>query len=100
MRMRGEDHQQSSMFSYISAEQRVPKDHPLRTLRAMADAALKELGADFDEIYGARAAVDCTGEAVARAFAAGLVHGAERTSADGAARLQLPVPLVRGTEYR
>src|SRR5208282_860460 len=45
MRMRGEDHQQSSMFSYISAEQRVPKDHPLRTLRAMADAALKELRA-------------------------------------------------------
>ena len=32
--MRGTDHQQSSMFSYISAEQRVPKDHPLRAIRA------------------------------------------------------------------
>ena len=48
--MCGADRQQSSMFSYISAEQRVPKDHPLRALRAMADAALTELGADFDEI--------------------------------------------------
>src|SRR5271165_3098419 len=37
--MRGTDLQQSSMFSYISTEQRVPKDHPLRALRVMADAA-------------------------------------------------------------
>jgi hypothetical protein len=32
--MRGTDHQQSSMFSFISAERRVPADHPLRALRA------------------------------------------------------------------
>ena len=38
--MRGADCEQSSMFSYISAERRVPKDHPLRAIRAMADAAL------------------------------------------------------------
>src|SRR6267143_1997753 len=49
--MRGTDHQQSSMFSYISAEQRVPKDHPLRALRVMADAALAQLGPSFDAIY-------------------------------------------------
>ena len=49
--MRGTDHQQSGMFSYISAERRVPKDHPLRAIRVMADAALKELGACFDTIY-------------------------------------------------
>ena len=51
--MRGSDPQQSSMFSYISAEQRVPKDHPLRAIRLMADAALKELGPTFDRIYAA-----------------------------------------------
>jgi len=39
------------MFSYISAERRVPKDHPLRAIRVMADAALKELGPCFDTIY-------------------------------------------------
>src|SRR6266403_6252312 len=48
--MRGADQQQSGMFSYISAERRVPKDHPLRTVRVMVDAALKELGARFDEL--------------------------------------------------
>lgn len=49
--MRGADRQQSTMFSYISAEQRVPRDHPLRPIRAMADAALKELGPRFEAIY-------------------------------------------------
>jgi transposase len=49
--MRGRDRQQSSMFSYFSAEQRVLKDHPLRPIRVMADTALAELGARFDEMY-------------------------------------------------
>lgn len=49
--MRGADHQQSTMFSYISAERRVPREHPLRAIRAMADRALKELGPRFDAIY-------------------------------------------------
>jgi len=31
-RMRGDDRQPDAMFSYVSAEQRVPADHPLRTL--------------------------------------------------------------------
>jgi transposase len=49
--MRGTDHQQSSMFSYISAEQRVPKDHPLRAIRVMVDAALEQLRAQLDAMY-------------------------------------------------
>ena len=49
--MRGADQQQSGMFSYISAERQVPKEHPLRTVRVMVDAALKELGSRFDELY-------------------------------------------------
>ena len=49
--MRGSDHQQSGIFSYISAEQRVPKDHPLRAIRAMVDAALRRMGAQFDAMY-------------------------------------------------
>jgi transposase len=39
------------MFSYISAEQRVPRDHPLRPIRVMTDAALRELGPKFDAMY-------------------------------------------------
>jgi transposase len=49
--MRGTDRQQSSMFSYISAEQRVPKDHPLRAIRVMVDTALSELQAQFEAMY-------------------------------------------------
>jgi transposase len=49
--MRGVDHQQSGMFSYISAERRVPKDHPLRAIRVMVDTALKESSWRFDAVY-------------------------------------------------
>jgi transposase len=49
--MRGADYQQSGMFSYISAERRVPEDHPLRTIRAMVDAALCNMGPQFDAMY-------------------------------------------------
>jgi transposase len=49
--MRGADHQQSRMFSYISAERRVPEDHPLRAIRAMVDAALRNMGPQFDAMY-------------------------------------------------
>jgi transposase len=51
--MRGDDHQQGAVFSYISAEQRVPLDHPLRAIRKMADAALAGLSAHFDTLYAA-----------------------------------------------
>jgi transposase len=49
--MRGHDEQQESMYSYISPEKRVPSDHPLRRLRAMVDAALKEMSPQFAELY-------------------------------------------------
>jgi transposase len=46
--MRGQDHQQSDMFSYVSPEQRVREDHPLRAIRTMADQALKNRSKRFD----------------------------------------------------
>jgi transposase len=49
--MRGTDSEQSAMFSYISAERRVPKDHPLRAIRTLADRALKQLSKGFDALY-------------------------------------------------
>ena len=49
--MRGDDHQQAGMFSYISPEERVPRLHPLRPIREMADIALKELSPQFDSMY-------------------------------------------------
>lgn len=49
--MRGDDRQQSDLFIYGSLEERVPKDHPLRPVRAMADIALEALSARFAELY-------------------------------------------------
>ena len=49
--MRGEDKQQLDVFSYVSPEQRVPQDHPLRPLRVMTDAALRELQPRFNKVY-------------------------------------------------
>jgi transposase len=49
--MWGTDQQQSGMFSYISAERRVPEDHPLRAIRAMVDLALHHMGPQFETMY-------------------------------------------------
>ena len=49
--MRGQDHQQSDIFSYVSPEQRVRQDHPLRAIRAMADVALSSMTERFDAMY-------------------------------------------------
>src|ERR1044071_1739422 len=51
--MRGPDHQQSAMFSYLSPEQRVPADHPLRSVRQMADTILAQLSQLFSKMYSA-----------------------------------------------
>src|SRR5258706_14972432 len=49
--MRGTDQQQSHVFSYISPEQRVRKDHPLRPIRTMVDEILKQLSPQFSKMY-------------------------------------------------
>src|SRR4030088_2832452 len=49
--MRGKDEQQLDVFSYVSPEQRVPQDHPLRSLRALTDEALRELQPQFNKLY-------------------------------------------------
>jgi len=49
--MRGGDIQQSAMFSYLSPEQRVPADHPLRAIRQVCDRVLTELSGLFATMY-------------------------------------------------
>jgi transposase len=49
--MRGDDRQQAAMFSYLSPEQRVPADHPLRPIRQMVDDVLRGLSPQFDGLY-------------------------------------------------
>src|SRR5262249_23672871 len=49
--MRGTDTQQSSMFSYLSPEERVPAEHALRPIRVIVDDALKVLSPAFSRLY-------------------------------------------------
>jgi hypothetical protein len=46
--MRGGVDPQAAMFSYASAERRVPINHPLRAIKAYADAALRAISAELD----------------------------------------------------
>jgi hypothetical protein len=53
--MRGDHEQQAPMWSYISPEQRIPQNHPLRPIRALVDAVLHDLSPCFkrvEEIFG------------------------------------------------
>jgi transposase len=49
--MRGSDYNQSAMYSYLSAEDRVPVGHPLRTIREVSDRALRQLSPRFGKLY-------------------------------------------------
>jgi transposase len=49
--MRGKAPKQSSMLCLMSPEERVPQDHPLRKVKALADAALAKLSPTFDAMY-------------------------------------------------
>jgi transposase len=49
--MRGTDKRSGSLFSYVDLDARVPKDHPLRAIREIANGALADLSADFAAMY-------------------------------------------------
>jgi transposase len=50
--MRGNDKDlQAGMFSYVTLEQRVPEDHPLRAVRSLVDQVLDEMSASFAALY-------------------------------------------------
>jgi transposase len=49
--MRGSDERTGSLFSYVDLEARVRSDHPLRTIREIANAALSDLSRDFSALY-------------------------------------------------
>ncbi len=51
--MRGDDREPDSMFSYVSPEQRIPQDHPLRAIRALVDDVLRDMSREFDRLYAA-----------------------------------------------
>lgn len=66
--MRGDDLQQMGVFSYVSAEDRISKDHPLRAIRRMTDEALAGLSRHFDTLYAAGGRPSIAPEKLVRAL--------------------------------
>lgn len=52
--MRGDDQQQTGMFSYVSLEERVPDNHPLRSIRKSVDEVLRAMSKEFDSMYASK----------------------------------------------
>ena len=49
--MRGIQSRQPAMFSYVSQEDRIPENHPLRILRTMVNPILESLSGRFEKLY-------------------------------------------------
>ena len=49
--MRGQQERSGPLFSYVSTEERIPKSHPLRQVRRLADQALNRLNPTFCRLY-------------------------------------------------
>lgn len=49
--MRGIENKQNSLFSYVSQEDRIPQNHPMRKLREMIDPILQKMSPQFDGMY-------------------------------------------------
>jgi transposase len=66
--MRGKDHDQSGLFSYISPEQRVPRDHPLRAIRTVTDRVFRGISKHFGKLYSKRGGHSIPPEKLLRAL--------------------------------
>ena len=86
--MRGEERQQRSMLMVLNLEQRVPRDHPVRRIKQLAETVLQGLSASFDRMYSATGQAVDSARAPAQSLAAdGAVHGAQRAAVVRATRL-------------
>jgi transposase len=66
--MRSKDKQQRGMWSYVSDEERIPQDHPLRAISAMTDVILKELSPRFTPLYSRHGRLSIPPERLLRAL--------------------------------
>ena len=72
--MRGTDVQQSGLFSYVSLEERIPADHPLRGIRVLLDEALSSMSRDFDRVYAEAGRASIPPERLVRALALQILY--------------------------
>jgi transposase len=66
--MRGQEVEQPTMFSYVNIETRIPRSHPLRTIKALVDKVLKQLSPRFDAMYARRGRPSVPPEQLLRAL--------------------------------
>jgi transposase len=72
--MRGTDHQQSHIFSYLSPEQRVRQDHPLRAVRVLVDEVLRSLSPQFSRMYAREGRPSIAPEKLLRALVVQMLY--------------------------
>jgi uncharacterized protein (DUF486 family)/transposase len=68
LRMRGREAEQPVLFSYVNVETRVPREHPLRTIKALVDKVLKQLSPRFEAMYARRGRPSVPPEQLLRAL--------------------------------
>src|SRR5437867_9869946 len=66
--MRGKDEQQTVLYSYKNVEDRIPDNHPLRSIRPMMDRSLEELSPLFDAHYASTGRTSIPPERLLRAL--------------------------------
>ena len=66
--MRGLNHDQSGLFSYLSPEQRVPQEHPLRAIRRMTDEVFSSISDELGKLYADRGRASIAPEKLLRAL--------------------------------
>jgi hypothetical protein len=96
--MRGSDERTGELFSYVDLEKRVPAKHPLRLVRSVlvrsvVNEVLAAVDSDFSKAYADSGRPSIP--PAAGASAASVLYDPVGASADGAARLQPALPLVR-----
>jgi hypothetical protein len=90
--MRGRFRDQGGLFSYLSPEARVPAKHPLRQVRELVRAVLKDLSPSFGKLYSSAGRPSIPPEQLLSALllqvaAPGVLRHPLGTPADGTARL-------------
>src|SRR5579871_2988340 len=99
--MRGTDERSGSLFSYVDLEDRVPAKHPLRIIRRIVNDVLSGLDGEFSKLYAESGGPSIPPERVAaRTAVAGVLQRPLGDAADGAARLQPALPVVRWARDR
>jgi transposase len=66
--MRGADEQTGALLSYLSPEALIPRDHPLRSIRRLVNAALEKLSGPFDRLYASSGRPSIAPEKLLRAL--------------------------------